>query len=352
MKPKRIVLALGGNALGENLPEQMKAVKRTVKTIADLLEEGHQMVITHGNGPQVGMINMAMTTLSREDPSHPMAPLSVCTAMSQGYIGYDLQNALREELMDRGIDKGVATVLTQVEVDPTDPAFQNPTKPIGAFMTKEEAERLKLERGYNVIEDAGRGYRRVVASPRPKAIVEIQSIRDMVSAGLVVVACGGGGIPVYKTEGHHLKGAAAVIDKDFASCVLAQQVEADTLIILTAVEKVAVNFGKPDQKWLDELTPELARQYIAEGQFAPGSMLPKVEAAVKFAESAPGRSAPGSPGPPRSPGHHHAAGTGSGRSPQQAAGPCGGGTHSGCSPGGRSCAPHRAHGRYLGTRRA
>ena len=166
MKPKRIVLALGGNALGENLPEQMKAVKRTVKTIADLLEEGHQMVITHGNGPQVGMINMAMTTLSREDPSHPMAPLSVCTAMSQGYIGYDLQNALREELLNRGVRRSVATVLTQVEVDPADPAFQHPTKPIGAFLTREEADKLVAERGYDVVEDAGRGWRRVVASPR------------------------------------------------------------------------------------------------------------------------------------------------------------------------------------------
>ena len=218
MKPKRIVLALGGNALGENLPEQMKAVKRTVKTIADLLEEGHQMVITHGNGPQVGMINMAMTTLSREDPSHPMAPLSVCTAMSQGYIGYDLQNALREELLNRGVRRSVATVLTQVEVDPADPAFQHPTKPIGAFMTREEADKLVAERGYDVVEDAGRGWRRVVASPKPVSIVEIKSIRDMVAAGLVVVACGGGGIPVFKTDGHHLKGAAAVIGPRCNGC--------------------------------------------------------------------------------------------------------------------------------------
>ena len=288
---KRIVIALGGNALGNNLPEQMVAVKHTAKAIVDLIQEGHQVVVAHGNGPQVGMINIAMTTLSREDHSHPIAPMSVCTAMSQGYIGYDLQNALREELLDRGISKGVATVLTQVEVNRDDPAFQNPTKPIGAFMTKEEADKMVAERGYNVIEDAGRGYRRVVASPKPQSIIEIESIRDMVDAGLVVVACGGGGIPVYKTEGHHLKGAAAVIDKDFASCVLAQQVNADTLIILTAVEKVAINFGKPDQKWLDHLTPEEARQYEAEGQFAPGSMLPKVQAAVKFAASKPGRTA-------------------------------------------------------------
>ena len=264
---KRIVIALGGNALGSNLPEQMIAVKQTAKAIVDLIEEGHEVIIAHGNGPQVGMIQKAMAELTRSEPEKYIpCPLSVCVAMSQGYIGYDLQNALREELLDRGIQKGVATVLTQVEVDPNDEAFQNPTKPIGAFMTKEEADKMVAERGYNVIEDAGRGYRRVVA-------------------------CGGGGIPVYKTEGHHLKGAAAVIDKDFASCVLAQQVEADTLIILTAVEKVAINFGKPDEKWLDSLTPDEARKYIGEGHFAPGSMLPKVEAAVEFAESAPGRSA-------------------------------------------------------------
>ena len=290
--PERIVIALGGNALGNNLPEQMIAVKQTAKAIVDLIEQGHQVVIAHGNGPQVGMIQNAMAELPRSDPEKYIpCPLSVCVAMSQGYIGYDLQNGLREELLDRGIDKGVATVLTQVEVDPADPAFQNPTKPIGAFMTKEEADALVKERDYKVIEDAGRGYRRVVASPKPVSIVEIQSIQDMVEAGLVVVACGGGGIPVFKTEGHHLKGAAAVIDKDFASETMAEQLNADRLIILTAVEKVAVNFGKPDQKWLDSLTPEEARRYMDEGQFAPGSMLPKVQAAVKFAESRPGRKA-------------------------------------------------------------
>ena len=289
---ERIVIALGGNALGNNLPEQMIAVKQTSKAIADLIEQGHQVVIAHGNGPQVGMIQNAMTELTRSDPEKYIpCPLSVCVAMSQGYIGYDLQNGLREELLDRGIQKGVATVLTQVEVDPNDPAFQNPTKPIGAFMTKEEAEGLVAERDYKVVEDAGRGYRRVVASPQPVSIVEIQSIQDMVEAGLVVVACGGGGIPVFKTEGHHLKGAAAVIDKDFASEKMAEQLEADTLISLTAVEKVAVNFNKLDQKWLDHMTPDEARKYMAEGQFAPGSMLPKVEAAVRFAESRPGRRA-------------------------------------------------------------
>ena len=289
---KRIVVALGGNALGNNLPEQMAAVKQTARAIVDLIEQGHQVVIAHGNGPQVGMIQNAMTELTRSDPEKYIpCPLSVCVAMSQGYIGYDLQNGLREELLDRGINRGVATVLTQVEVDPADPAFQNPTKPIGAFMTKEEADALVKERDYKVVEDAGRGYRRVVASPKPVSIVEIQSIQDMVEAGLVVVACGGGGIPVFKTEGHHLKGAAAVIDKDFASEKMAEQLNADRLIILTAVEKVAVNFGKPDQRWLDSLTPEEARRYMDEGQFAPGSMLPKVQAAVQFAESRPGRKA-------------------------------------------------------------
>ena len=290
--PERIVIALGGKALGNNLPEQMIAVMQTAKAIADLIEKGHQVVIAHGNGPQVGMIQNAMTELTRSDPEKYIpCPLSVCVAMSQGYIGYDLQNGLREELLDRGINKGVATVLTQVEVDPEDPAFQNPTKPIGAFMSKEEADALVKERDYKVVEDAGRGYRRVVASPKPVSIVEIQSIQDMVEAGLVVVACGGGGIPVFQTEGHHLKGAAAVIDKDFASEKMAEQLDADTLIILTAVEKVAINFNKPDQKWLDSMTPDEARKYMAEGQFAPGSMLPKVEAAVKFAESRPGRRA-------------------------------------------------------------
>ncbi|MCI8804256.1 MAG: carbamate kinase [Oscillibacter sp.] len=288
--PERIVIALGGNALGKNLPEQMAAVKHTARAIVDLIEGGWEVVVSHGNGPQVGMINIAMTTLSREDPTHPMAPMSVCTAMSQGYIGYDLQNALREELLDRGIIKPVSTILTQVEVDPEDPAFQNPTKPIGTFMTEAEAEEMR-RRGNAVMEDAGRGWRRCVASPLPKSIIEIDTVRALVEAGQVVVAAGGGGIPVYKTEGHHLKGAGAVIDKDFASELLAEELDADVLIILTAVEKVAVNFGRPDQKWLDHMTPEEARRYAAEGQFAPGSMLPKVQAALKFAESRPGRRA-------------------------------------------------------------
>ncbi len=289
---KRIVVALGGNALGNNLPEQMAAVKQTARAIADLIEGGNEVIVAHGNGPQVGMIQKAMAELTRSNPEKYIpCPLSVCVAMSQGYIGYDLQNALREELLDRNIQKGVATVLTQVEVDPQDPAFRNPTKPIGAFMTEEEAKRMVAERSYNVVEDSGRGWRRVVASPKPVSVIELDTIRALVESEHIVVACGGGGIPVFKTEGHHLKGAAAVIDKDFASEVLAEELDADVLIILTAVEKVAVNFGKPDQRWLDRLTPAEARQYAAEGQFAPGSMLPKVEAAVKFAESKPGRTA-------------------------------------------------------------
>lgn len=288
---KRIVIALGGNALGNNLPEQMEAVKHTARAIVDLIERGNEVVVAHGNGPQVGMIQEAMTQLTRSNPEKYIpCPLSVCVAMSQGYIGYDLQNALREEMLDRGIDVGAATVLTQVEVDPEDPAFANPTKPIGAFMTREEADRMIAERGYEVVEDAGRGYRRVVASPRPVGIVELDTIRSLVETNHVVIACGGGGIPVFRTEGNHLKGAAAVIDKDFAAAKLAEQLDADFLVILTAVEKVAVNFGKPDQEWLDELTPADVERYVAEGQFAPGSMLPKVQAALAFAQSGEGRS--------------------------------------------------------------
>ena len=269
---KRIVIALGGNALGSNLEEQMKAVKNTAVAIADLIEEGNEIVIAHGNGPQVGMIQNAMTELRRSNPEkYVQSPLSVCVAMSQGYIGYDLQNALREELLDRGIQKDCATMLTQVEVSPDDPAFKNPTKPIGSFMTKEEADELVREKGYKVIEDSGRGYRRVVASPKPVSIVEIDTIKALVESNHVVIACGGGGIPVFKTGGHHLKGAAAVIDKDFAA------------------EKVAIHFGTPEQEALSELTPELAEKYIEEGEFPAGSMLPKVQAAVAFTQSGEGR---------------------------------------------------------------
>ncbi|MCI6017901.1 MAG: carbamate kinase [Clostridiales bacterium] len=285
---KRIVIALGGNALGNTLPEQMVAVKSTSKAIIDLIEEGHEVIVSHGNGPQVGMINQAMIELSRADEKQPNTPLSVCVAMSQAYIGYDLQNALREELLNRGIHLPVATMVTQVRVDADDPAFQNPSKPIGRFMTKEQADIAAAKYGHEMKEDAGRGYRRVVASPKPVEIVEIGAIKALVDAGQLVICCGGGGIPV-TLNGNHLKGASAVIDKDFCSCELAKELNADYLIILTAVEKVAINFGKENEQWLDHISVDEAKEYIKEGHFAPGSMLPKVEAAMDFASSAPGR---------------------------------------------------------------
>lgn len=291
MGKKRIVIALGGNALGKNLPEQYLAVQETSKAIADLIEAGNEVIISHGNGPQVGMINNAMAAYSKTEPSHPaITPLSVCVAMSQAYIGYDLQNALKEELLNRGIKKNVATVITQVRVDENDPAFEHPTKPIGQFMTKEEADAAVASSGIQVMEDAGRGYRRVVASPKPAEIIEIDTVKDLLDAGEVVIASGGGGIPVIR-RGNHLKGVGAVIDKDFASCLLAQQLNADFLIILTAVEKVALRFGTPEETWLDDISVKEAKQYMEEGHFAPGSMLPKVQAAVEFAESGEGRTA-------------------------------------------------------------
>lgn len=291
MGKKRIVIALGGNALGKNLPEQYLAVQETSRAIADLIEAGNEVIISHGNGPQVGMINNAMAAYSKTEPSHPaITPLSVCVAMSQAYIGYDLQNALKEELLNRGIKKNVATVITQVRVDENDPAFEHPTKPIGQFMTKEEADAAVASSGIQVMEDAGRGYRRVVASPKPAEIIEIDTVKDLLNAGEVVIASGGGGIPVIR-QGNHLKGVGAVIDKDFASCLLAQQLNANFLIILTAVEKVALRFGTPEETWLDDITVDEAKQYMEEGHFAPGSMLPKVQAGVEFAESGEGRTA-------------------------------------------------------------
>ena len=288
-KKKRIVIALGGNALGNTLPEQMVAVKITAKAIVDLIEEGCEVIVAHGKGPQVGMINNDMAALSREDANQPNTPLSVCVAMSQAYIGYDLQNALREELLNRNIDNiPVTTMITQVRVDENDPAFQAPSKPIGHFMTAEQAKEAEEKYGYIMKEDSGRGYRRVVASPKPAQIIEIGAIRSLVDSGQLVIACGGGGIPV-TLKGNHLKGASAVIDKDFASELLAEELDADFLIILTAVEKAAINYGKPDVKWLSDITTDEARQYIEEGHFAPGSMLPKVQAAVKFADSKEGR---------------------------------------------------------------
>ena len=261
---KRIVIALGGNALGNTLPEQAQAVKVTARAIVDLIEAGNQVVVAHGNGPQVGIINNAMAALQKVDPTQGVTPLSVCGAMSQAYIGYDLQNAFREELLDRGItNMPVCSIVTQVEVDPADPAFADPSKPIGKFMTQEEAEEYAAKTGYLVKEDAGRGWRRYVASPKPKHIIEAGAIRALAEDGHLVICCGGGGIPVYRTEKNHLKGAAAVIDKDFASELLAEQLDADMLIILTAVEKVAINFRKENEQWLSSMTPEEARRYIA-----------------------------------------------------------------------------------------
>ena len=286
---KKIVLALGGNALGDDLAGQMQAVRHTARTIVDLIALGHQVVVTHGNGPQVGMINQAFEAAAKTEAHTPMLPMSVCVALSQGYIGYDLQNAVREELLTRQLDIPVATLITQVEVDANDKAFLNPTKPIGSFFSKEEAEKLS-QNGYIMKEDAGRGYRRVVASPMPVDIIEKQTVKALMDDCHVVITVGGGGIPVIR-EGNHLRGASAVIDKDWASAKLAEMIDADLLIILTAVEKVAINFGKPDEQWLDNLSLRDAERFIEEGHFAKGSMLPKVEAAAAFARSGPGRKA-------------------------------------------------------------
>jgi len=287
----KIVVALGGNALGKNLTQQMTAVHTTACAIADLIQDGHEVAVTHGNGPQVGMIQNAFAAYHREQPDSDIMPLSMCVAMSQGYIGYDLQNVLGEELDRRGIPVHVATVLTQVAVNPLDPAFQKPTKPIGPFLSEEDAAELARKTGIQVMEDAGRGWRQVVASPRPMEIIEINTIRALMERGHAVIAAGGGGIPVVWEDSFHLRGVPAVIDKDFASCILARQLEADRLVILTAVEQVCIHFGKPNVQPLGDITPEEARRYMAEGHFAPGSMLPKVQAAVEFAESRPGRQA-------------------------------------------------------------
>ena len=284
---QRIVLALGGNALGDSLAEQMAAVQTTSNAIVDLIEQGHQVVVTHGNGPQVGMIHVAFEAASMTYAHSPILPMSVCVALSQGYIGYDLQNALREALLKRGIEKPVATLITQVEVDENDPAFDDPGKPIGSFFSKEDAEAM-IAKGAHMKEDAGRGYRRVIASPMPIDIIEKETVQLMLDGGQIVITCGGGGIPVTR-HGKHLKGASAVVDKDRASAKLAELIDADLLIILTAVEKVAIHFGKPEQQWLDRLSIDDAKRYLAEGQFAVGSMRPKVEAALAFAESRPGR---------------------------------------------------------------
>lgn len=288
---KRIVIALGGNALGKNLSQQMDAVRTTAVVIADLIQEGNEVVITHGNGPQVGMIQDAFAEYHRTRPGSDLMPLSMCVAMSQGYIGYDLQNLIGEELDRRHVPVHVATVLTQVAVDPKDPAFAHPTKPIGAFMDEATAKRIAAEKGLAVMEDAGRGWRHVVASPKPQQIIEIDTINALLDGKHAVIAAGGGGIPVVWEDEITLRGAAAVIDKDFAAERLAEQLDADMLLILTAVEKVALNYGKPDETPLSQLTPDEAEEYVRQGHFAPGSMQPKVEAAAAFARSKPGRTA-------------------------------------------------------------
>ena len=285
---KKIVIALGGNALGNTAAEQLSLVSTTAKAIVDLIAQGNEVVIAHGNGPQVGMINLGLSTAAEAGAIRADMPFPECGAMSEGYIGYHLQQAIGNELRSRGMNKPVATIVTQTVVREDDPAFQNPTKPVGAFYDKETAQRIAAERGYTMVEDAGRGYRQVVPSPKPFDIVEKESIQALVNAGHVVIAVGGGGVPVVEKNGQWV-GTPAVIDKDFGSELLAEILDADMLIILTAVEKVAVNFKKPEEKGLDDLTPAQAYEYIAQGQFAKGSMLPKVEAAVKFAESKPGR---------------------------------------------------------------
>lgn len=287
MKDK-IVVALGGNALGNNPKEQLELVRGTAIPIVDLIAAGHEVVLAHGNGPQVGMINLAMETSSTSEAATPEMPFPECGAMSQGYIGYHLQNAIREELLNRGMNVPVATVVTQVIVDKDDQAFSNPTKPIGAFYSEQEATKLKETKGYVMKEDSGRGWRRVVASPQPIDIAEKETIKTLVNNEHVVIAVGGGGIPVVE-EGNRLIGVPAVIDKDFASAKLAEILDADYLIILTAVEQVAINFGKENEKWLATLNSEECNKYIEEGHFAPGSMLPKVQAALNFAKSKPGR---------------------------------------------------------------
>ena len=287
---KRIVIALGGNALGNTATEQLALVSNTAKAIVDLIAEGNEVVIAHGNGPQVGMINLGLSTAAEAGAIKADMPFPECGAMSEGYIGYHLQQAIGNELASRGMRKPVATIVTQTVVSEDDPAFQNPTKPVGAFYDKETADRIAKEKGYTMVEDAGRGYRQVVPSPKPFDIVEAESIKALFNAGHVVIAVGGGGIPVVRKDGK-VYGTPAVIDKDFGSELLAELLDADVLVILTAVEKVAINFNKPDQKGLDDLTPAQAKVYMDENQFAKGSMLPKVQAAVKFAESEPGRTA-------------------------------------------------------------
>lgn len=279
MKKKKIVIALGHEALGTTLPEQKRATRETAKAVADFIRDDYQIVLTHSNGPQVGMIHTAMAEFCRIYPEYTATPMSVCSAMSQGYIGYDLQNAIRTELLNRGIYKTVSTILTQVTADPYDEAFYHPGKVIGRVMSPEEAEAEECK-GNHVVQ-VENGYRRIVAAPKPIDIVEIDAIRALCDADQVVIACGGGGIPVLVQE-HKLKGASAVVEKDLAAGKLAELLDADMLVILTSVEKVCLNYGGENEKPLDSMTVEEAKRYIEQGQFEEGTMLPKIQAAVDF----------------------------------------------------------------------
>ena len=283
MNNKKVGVALGHSALGRTFPEQKEAVKNAASAISDLIEAKYQVVITHSNGPQIGMIHAAMTEYSRLEPSNTVAPMSICSAMSQGYIGYDLQNEIRTELLNRGIYKPVSTLITQVRVDPFDAAFTHPHKLVGRYMTEEEAKQEE-KKGNHVTFIEGKGYQRVIAAPRPMEIYELDAIKALMDAGQIVIAAGGGGIPVLQ-QGTRLKGASAVIEKDITSACLAEQLHADILLLLTGVEKVCLNFGKENETPLDSMTVEEATKYIGENQFSTGAMLPKVEAAVSFASS-------------------------------------------------------------------
>ncbi len=281
-----VVIALGGNALGNTPAEQLELVKNTAKNIVDMVGEGVNVVVSHGNGPQVGMINNAFAFAAANDGKTPEMPFPEAGAMSQGYIGYQLSQAILNELRRRGIMRSTANVITQTVVYPDDPAFENPTKPVGAFMTEEEARAKAAETGWTFKEDAGRGWRQVVASPKPQRIVEFDAVKDLMDAGYIVVSTGGGGVPVFQKDDGYV-GVPAVIDKDRSSAKLAADFKADMLVILTAVEKVCVNYGKPDQAEISTMTVAEAREYIAQGQFAPGSMLPKVEACIEYVEAYP-----------------------------------------------------------------
>lgn len=280
MSEKTVVVALGHKALGTTLPEQKIATREAAKAVADLVADGCRVVISHSNGPQIGMIHTAMNEFGKAHPDYTFAPMSVCSAMSQGYIGYDLQNAIRAELISRGIYKPVATVLTQVVIDPYDDAFGEPEKIIGRVMNAEEAE-AEEEKGNFVVETAKGEFRRIVAAPRPQSIVELASVRALLDAGQIVIAAGGGGIPVME-QGIDLHGASAIIEKDLASGLLAEELDADTLLILTSVEKVSINRGTEEEALLGEISPAEAEKYISENQFAAGSMLPKIEAGLSF----------------------------------------------------------------------